>query len=1001
MCTRILFSLLVLSSFVLSGCIGNVGEEPPKQVPQVFAGAQCLKATMPVVTRFMKGEARSEEVEGGWNCISLVVEKFSKYVGTGTSNQYTSQELSTFLEKNFLEQQGSPKISPELQLEFMKLKQIFVGGALAYVTKAELAKSQSVIATFKSLSLKLNPYMNIYIQKWKNTKGGDIQQDMKLFEEANDTVQEVTRDLANMIARNNQRYVLSDFTNLIFELSKFYREDWESVRQVRKYMPVIKKIKKAISGGDENVVAKSEWNSFFLLGARGYIQYLRFVYFIKSVPDSGTGLRLAYIARCIEDAFSIFQDLVREKPGGVVSQDELFDLLSSLSKEWPEFKISEEAVFEVMKLKKAIFGGTSDSWSTHDFENARLKVYRLKAIFESFLPYYNVYGMDWDSKIYSNSDAQKFFFEAQFNLESSAKELGLLIESNYRLEDLKSLVNELEKLYPGDSGDFEIGDNLDRYLPLVARVKNIIFSENDNLLRKENWSTFLGFAARGYSDFLYWNYFIKGTDTKNNSDISNLNLFVNQSLDIIKDVMLFKTGGTISKAEVSSLVLDLVNAEVLPSGITKESINDFSDYLLNNILISPAKRISGTKISALNQESVEYLRNEYLIWSEAERFSNDIFSKKLSWAPSEILGEIDNIAKTGTGLSQEAGVEFFRILKTPVPAIFNSQGKLRISTNVAPFYDRSTFAALNLHRAISRILHRSLTGDIQRIKSYQGFTAPEAMAAFQKLFGFFSQAGFLDPKSVSFTDSRFREANIFVPRSDGNDFASFDELVDIVGMMFSGVENERQLKVEMLKKCVPAGVVVNSDTLLKVDCVREVLYLEIPKVLTGMPELQVFLRKASKSDWNSYFMNVLKASGYVPNPRQEVRYGEVSQVPHLVQYIEMVYARFDLNKDTVISSADAMRAFPAFRGIILELAKSEIKSGTLSLSDLDDLFTFILRYGRPPTTISEKLRFVFSWKNRPQIWDVWADRVQLAKILGFIADEVAKAPKPPVKLVKQ
>lgn len=988
-----ILSLLIVP-FLLSGCIAKVGEAPPPQKAQELNGTQCMTEALPVVTRFMEGEARNEEVAAAWDCVASVIDKFSKYVGNGTSDRYTSQELATFIEKNFLDPKENPKISAQLQLEFMKIKQIFVGGSRDFVTKAELARSREVFAAFKSICLKLNPYMKVYIQDWETSKGGDLQRDMKFFEEANETSQVAARELASLISKNHQAYVISDFENLMAELSKFYGESWESVRQIHKFLPVVKKIKKAIAGGDEGTISSTEWKSFVLLGVRGYIQYLRYTYFIQSMPETGAGLRLAYIARSFEDIFSVFQDLVQEKPGGVVAKEEIEDLLFTFSREWPDFKVSSGAISEVMKLKQAMFGGSAESWSTTDFESAKLKVYRLKAIFERFLPYFTVYGMDWDPRIYEYEDGQKFFMDAQYNLEASAQELGALFEGNYRLEDLQNLVFEIEKLYPGEDGIADVSLKLNDYIPVVARFKNIAFSENDTVLRKENWSSFMRIGARVYTDYLYWNYFVKNTHKESAEGLSSLNILVQQSLNILRDILANKTGAMIHKSELTALVMDLKNADIVPEELTTASVEMFWDYTLNNILNPPAKRIAGVRLNSLTLDSVEYVRNEYLIWSEGERFANTLFMTTPSQSVDSLLAALKVVTQSPIAEEKLAGEELVRIYTTPVPFVFDAETRLLISNKVSKPVDRQSFADSNLHRAIARILMQSLAGDLGRIQQYQGFTLPEAQEAFAKLRMFFVELDMLDKGSLSFADSRFREANIFVPRSDGNNLASFEESVDLIGMLFSGVQNAKALKASLVQSCMPAGVKkLTPDTKLSVPCVRKTFYAQMSSVLVQLPEYQNFMKKTSREEWNIYFRNIVKAAGYVPNEKELMRYGEVEQIPHVIQYVEMIYNRFDKNKDGIISTPDAMRAFPAFKGLMMDLAKKDIEDGTISRADLDDVFTFILRYGHPPTSIGEKLNFVLRWKNKPDNWDVWADRVQLASILGYIADQVSASPK--------
>ena len=139
-------------------------------------------------------------------------------------------------------------------------------------------------------------------------------------------------------------------------------------------------------------------------------------------------------------------------------------------------------------------------------------------------------------------------------------------------------------------------------------------------------------------------------------------------------------------------------------------------------------------------------------------------------------------------------------------------------------------------------------------------------------------------------------------------------------------------------------------------------------------------------DWNFYLNNIFKSAGYIPNRQQLANYGDIGLVPHLIQYVELLYSKFDKNYDGFLNAAEAVKAFPCFSGIIREMAKAELQDGTLKEKHLIPLFTYILRYGKPPETMKEKLRFRFFWRDKPEKWDVWADRTQFGLVLLFRLD---------------
>jgi hypothetical protein len=71
-----------------------------------------------------------------------------------------------------------------------------------------------------------------------------------------------------------------------------------------------------------------------------------------------------------------------------------------------------------MKIKQLFFGGSLDSFTIQDFDNARQKVNRVKTLIERFLPYYSIYTSEWDPNLYSYDEAQKLFMESQDILNS-------------------------------------------------------------------------------------------------------------------------------------------------------------------------------------------------------------------------------------------------------------------------------------------------------------------------------------------------------------------------------------------------------------------------------------------------------------------------------------------------------------------------------------------------------------------------------------------------------
>ncbi|MGE5085338.1 MAG: hypothetical protein ACM3MG_03500 [Bacillota bacterium] len=979
-------SALMASVLLLSGCDTKLWENPPEVEAQQYVGAACLSNTGPVLNHYIAGTATDVEIKSLWDCLGAAVSSFQRYVRGSDKNRYTSQEIATFLEQNFLDQKEQTVITPALQLEFMKLKQLFVGGDRNYITQTELDRTRDVFQLLKTITLRLNPYMKVLLLKWKVSGAKDVQNDLAFFEAANVELQNSARTLADHIEKNGQTYNLSDFVTFLKQLSAVLDQDWAMNQTIETYMPVVKKVKKALAGGNENSVAPTEWRRFSLLGARGFVQYLRYYYFIESVPENGGGYRLTYLARSVEDILSVFQDLVGQKPEGIVSRDEVNDILLTLSKVWPEFKMSSGLIYQSMKIKQVFFGGSLDSFTTQDFNNARQKVSRLKTLIERFLPFYSIYSSDWDPSLYPSEEAQKMFMDSQDVLEATGRELGVLFEGSYDLKDLVSLAKEFETLYPPKKAKDSIVPQINKFLPLVIDTKNIVLGGKDSSVSKSSWSVLLGLGSRVYSDYLYYNYFLKTKTLESSRTVGYLSVLSNQTLDIVGDILDTKRVHQLSLDEMSVIMRRLLEADLLPEGMTMSSLKNVLKLLVNNIMVSPEDRLSGSVPNAINKKSVEVVRRELQVWLDMEMFVAKLsrnWREKEGLRPRDMMDVIEKAQDSSSSSSylKEGLKEMMFSLKTPSPLTIDGEGRLYISRRLQQVYDHDSLSQLNLDRAVARLLLRSFAGDLSRIRSYAGVTLDEVNFVFNQVRPLVLEMKLLDPENKTFGEARFRDANIFMAHSDGNNLASFVEVTDLIGMIWSGIGINTMVTKDLSRDCMGGKSKVNSNDKVSVDCAVRSYRASLTKYMTATPEYVQYMKSVNADVSSGYVYNLFKSSGYIPNDSRQARIVELGQVPFTVQYIEMLMARFDEDGDGYLNAPEALKAFDLFEGLLKQFAGDQVKE-----KDLPAVFMFLLRYGKAPTTVREKLTFVLRWRGKPENWKVAADRTQLAAILGYIAD---------------
>lgn len=986
-------------SFVLlaTSCTPKVGEAPPETQQQKLGGTQCLSNLQPVIEAFVDGIASDTDVAMAWDCAANAILKFKKYVYGRSADRFEATELADFLKQNFLEA-SSPAITPQMRIEAMRIKQLFLGGSIDYLTRTELDKIISMLNSLKSISLHLNPYMKLIAQKWSVGTSANVQDDIRYFEKASDEIQNAARTLANMIDENNQSYELDHFITFLREFSDFTGQDWPIANDIEKGMPVIKKVKKAISGGDPNSIGPSEWKSFVLLGARGYLQYLRYYYFIKSAPQTGSGIRLAYLARSLEDLLGAFQDLLEQKPteascGGpklsCISKQEITDILLTFSDIWKEFQISEKLIAEAMKIKKVYFGGSDANVTSRDFERGKKKVAGLKLVVEKFMPYFQIYSLEWDRSNYDYNTAQSFFKEAQANLQTSAADLGALFEDSYSIDNLIVLLEEVDRLYPNEEDpNKHTALEVKKFIPLVKDIKNIVFSENDTLIKKNQWSLFLKYSARFYNSFLYHNYFLKNENYGSAQFLESFKKLTDQVLTVVKDVVLLKANQMITADELNVIAVRLVELELLPKEMTPKSLDQIVKVILNNVLWPPELRLKGSKPNGITPVSIDTLRNELDIWYETEKYLYSLTATPLR--PADLQSQIaKKLQDSKISPALKIGLtEISFMVAGSVAQPVDADGRLIISNILKLTYNNQSVGRLNLNRTLGRTLIRASTTNLNRLQRYEGVELPEAQALFDQVKPAVVAMGLLDEKNTTFVKSRFREANMFTAHSNGDNYANFPEMTDIVGMILSGLTVNSLFRKDVEESCLSNANKNKVDPTVSEKCLRKVYLEQTANYMTATPEYLKFFKKMSLDDTTEFLQNILKAAGHVPNNQGTVKLSDADLAPHVIQYIEMTMAKYDEDRNGVINLPESKKAFPSFRGILQELTKDQ---NLIKQKDLLALFTYILYYGKPPGGVADFLFKWLPWKGDESKWLINANRKDLGSILGYIADQVAAA----------
>lgn len=1014
--------LLTLSLMALftSSCSLEIGEQPPEPNNIELGATKCLSKSASDLKAFFTAEVSDQDLARAWSCIESAFYQFDKYVVGQDKNRYTSEEVVNFLEKNFFEDSASnQKIHKELQIEFMKLKQIFVGGSRDFVTREELKQSQAFIRQISQMTVQLNPFMKIVAMNWKPNLEVGRNADLELFEKSNLATQLFAKQLSGIIKVHQSSYQLTDVVRLIKELQKFFSEDWAWIEDVEKLLPSAQKLKKTLAGGLEDTITNQEWPPVLTLGARGYYQYLRYHYFIKTTSQTGGGIRLVYVARTLEDVFSILQELLVQKETGLISQSELYEILKSFELVWPELKVSETLIAEVMKVKQVLVGGSFDNWTAKDFETARLKVPELRRMVENFLTYYSLYAFEWEPEAEGSERARKYFDEARSRLYVVAQDLSRFLQSSYSFQDLKSLIQEIEKLYPPKPSENNTEKTstqswstlMAKYDSLVLEINKLLFNRNDTVIEEKSWTILVPLLARSYSIYQFYDYFLVDKSFKKTQALEDWGSLVDHAVVFMTDFLKSSPQARISDEELTRIVMAAQKAGLLPQGLTEDSVRKLIAAVLQHFLFDPERRLKGEKNNHFSTDQLSLLRQEFRNWMLTQKALNQIFKDEvdLELAPHELLKQIkDVVQQTNDDVVLKLGLsEVFNLLDAPVSQTHDPEDQLQISNRTEWKYKLNSVFMANLNRFLSRLLIRSFSTE----KTLTRIEECDAQRVFDLVVGSFRELGVFDP-SPTFISSRFLEANIFMIRANGDKFVDSFELAELLAVLFSGLTVNDKLEASIRKVC-PILKDERGREFITFRCLSEHHYVAVRKYMPHMPEFKKYVEKLAAKDpvtssnefmsassrpgfvdWNIVFRAIFKSTGWKPNrgygnaTQESVYISDILYYPFVVNYLEYVFARFDTTKNGAIQVFEARRAFPVFKPLLRDLAKEQLDSGSIKESDLLAVFTYILKYKEQPSgsNIGDIARWLW-WKTQPDRWDLWTTRTEMSLILGYIAEK--------------
>lgn len=235
----------------------------------------CLSDSLKTFETYFKGTTNETDIDNAFVCFSGALDMFVTHSrGSTNTESFSANELRVFLHKHFL---GSVRLNDTILLEFMRVKQTLLGGALDRLTRTEIGRLQMVLETLRVETQRMRPYITLLTQT-----DDPASVDLARFEQALSDLHFTATTLGSLLDQSQQPYRLENLKTLLIEFQALYagRSDWTGPKWFAQQIGLIGAAKSLLIRAPGDALQPGEWPTLFSHVGRLYGLYLRFVYMI-------------------------------------------------------------------------------------------------------------------------------------------------------------------------------------------------------------------------------------------------------------------------------------------------------------------------------------------------------------------------------------------------------------------------------------------------------------------------------------------------------------------------------------------------------------------------------------------------------------------------------------------------------------------------------------------------------------------------------------------------
>ncbi len=666
---------------------------------------------------------------------------------------------------------------------------------------------------------------------------------------------------------------------------------------------------------------------------------------IKKVPDQfkiflkseATEAQIDNVFTCLDQTLSEFQAHVEgAAEASAFTTDELFQIFNKFIH---DDSISKLAIEDLLNLKAALLGGSSQKITKNEIADLRkfLKLIQVEA--KALSPYAKIFKLQKEQTIYSQKLLQDGF--SQLNL--SLKNLFVaskINRSDYQFTDLKKLMQNL-KLIDQEQSEFWF---------LAEKLKDLLIgqmnltSESDYMTVIDNLTEVLRLYSLQVQDYIHF-------ELKNPTQVNDAIDYASAWIDLLENTLQYKKSKIISIETIDPFLKVIISKKLIPIDVKEETFISFYKTLFVHVF-QPNQAAEVSAFSGLSRIHFATIKREVAILKiYLDAISVVPVDQRLPIAQIQTqLKSYDPLTRSHFLKNLEVGsrlevLNAFEDLKseflTSRPIVYRAN-KVVIASN-QEIWDQNWS---DMARAVYiKILSRELLigwGNGQQNPRLTAASISENQLV--QWYSDFKQFGIevksFDPRSVNSGALSFKQANLLTYVADGDDKMNFLETIQYLNILLSGGGQtlaELQNGFEVAQCQLPEIDAFGNPWLNEV-CMMTDLRKNYKSYFSNLPYLTAYMSQLDHKEFFKFYLSMMEITRLDPKlAGQKVETGDLRMMAILFHFIESLYVTYDVNRNGTLSAAEIRAAYPRFKNFAKKYAYDNAKE------QIDDFNGFLAK----------------------------------------------------------